>query len=161
MSSGYNWRNTLTNFATISGTLAGFSIALIGLILGWSIADVVLFPSVTFGNVAVLLFGLTTILFIAAAEFFLYAKSFDIFDLTSEYKNWLIQASPNQDWNKIWIESSNKLRLNEDYARRCYNVASLLLFVALFFAIAPYNFVIALFISVSGFILAILQFKIK
>ena len=60
MSRGYNWRNTLTDFATISGTLAGFSIAFIGLILGWSIADVRIYQEVTFGNVATLFFGLTT-----------------------------------------------------------------------------------------------------
>jgi hypothetical protein len=40
VSRGYNWRNTLTDFASVSGVLAGFCVAFIGLILGWSIADI-------------------------------------------------------------------------------------------------------------------------
>jgi hypothetical protein len=158
MSRGYNWRNTLTDFASISGTLAGFSIAFIGLILGWSIADVQIYQSVTFGNVATLFFGLATSLFIVASEFFLHAKNFDVFDLTTEYRDWLTKGLPNENWNNVWIESNKKARLNESYGRWCYNFAIFLMFISLFFAIFPYNYIIAIVVSSIGLFFEIWQF---
>jgi hypothetical protein len=158
MSRGYNWRSTLTDFASISGTLAGFNIAFIGLILGWSIADVYIYQGITFGNIAILFFGLTTVLFIAAAEFFLHAKNFDIFDLTSEYRDWLTKGLPKENWNNIWIESTKKARLNESYARWCYNIAIFLMFVGLLFAIFPYSYLIAIVVSSIGLLFEIWQF---
>nr|MDO8080821.1 hypothetical protein [Candidatus Freyarchaeota archaeon] len=72
MSTGYNWRVTLTHFASISGVLAGFCVAFIALILGGRIADIEIYYSgLTFGQIAVLLFGISTGLFISAAELFL------------------------------------------------------------------------------------------
>ena len=158
MSRGYNWRSTLTDFAAISGTLAGFSIALIGLILGWSIADVQLYQNVSFGNIATLFFGLASSLFIVASEFFLHAKSFDVFDLTTEYRDWLTMGLPNENWNNVWIESTKKARLNESYGRWCYNFAIFLMFIGLFFAIFPYNSVIAILVSAIGLFFEIWQF---
>jgi hypothetical protein len=158
MNRGYNWRSTLTNFASISGTLAGFSIAFIGLILGWTIADVQIYQSVTFGNVAILFFGLATSLFIVASEYFLHAKNFDVFELTEEYRDWLMSGFPNENWDNKWIESTEKLRINEFYGRWCYNSAIFLLFIGLFFAIFPYNYFIAAIVSSVGLILEILQF---
>lgn len=158
MSRGYNWRNTLTDFASISGTLAGFSIAFIGLILGWSIADAQIYYSVTFGNVATLFFGLATSLFIVASEFFLHAKNFDVFDLTPEYRNWLTKGFPTENWDNVWIESTKKARLNESYGRWCYNFAIFLMFIGLFFAIFPYNYVIASVVSAIGLFFEVWQF---
>lgn len=159
MSRGYNWRNTLTDFAAISGTLAGFSIAFIGLILGWSIADVEIYQSVTFGNIATLFFGLTTTLFIVASEFFLHSKSFDIFNLTTEYRDWLTKGFPNENWSEIWVDSTKKARNNECYGRWCYNFAIFLMFIGLFFAIFPYNYVIAVIVSAIGLFFEVWQFR--
>jgi hypothetical protein len=161
MSRGYNWRSTLTDFAAMSGTLAGFSVAFIGLILGWSIADVQLYQKVTFGNVAILFFGLVTSLFVVSSEFFLHAKTFDIFDLSTEYREWLMKGLPDENWNNIWIESTKKARLNEAYGRWCYNVAIFLMFIGLFFAIFPYNYVIAIVVSAIGLFFEIWQFGIQ
>jgi hypothetical protein len=158
MSRGYNWRSTLTDFAAISGTLAGFSIAFIGLVLGWSIADVQIYQSATFGNVATLFFGLNTSLFIVASEFFLHAKNFDVFDLTAEYRDWLTKGLPNENWDKIWVESTKKARINEGYGRWCYNIAIFLMFIGLFFAIFPYNYVVAIVVSTIGLFFEIWQF---
>jgi hypothetical protein len=159
MNRGYNWRSTLTEFASISGTLAGFCIAFVGVILGWSIADVQICQNITFGNVATLFFGLSTSLFIVASEFFLHAKSFDVFDLTVEYRDWLTGGLPNENWGEIWIESTKKARLNESYARWCYNFAIFLMFIGLFFAIFPYNYAIAIVVSCIGLFFEIWQFK--
>lgn len=75
MSTGYNWRSTLTHFASISGVLAGFCIAFIALVLGGRIADIEIYTGgVTFGQVAVLLFGISTGFFICAAELFFACK---------------------------------------------------------------------------------------
>jgi dolichol kinase len=161
MSRGYNWRNTLVDFASISGTLAGFCIAFIGLILGWSIADVQIYQGITFGNLATLFFGLATSLFIVAAEFFLHAKNFDVFDLTNDYRDWLKSGFPDKNWDTIWIESSKKARANESYARWCYNFAIFLLFIGLFFAIFSYNYYIAIIVSAIGLVFEIWQFAIQ
>ena len=63
---GRNWRNTLTDYASVSGVLAGFCVAFIGIVLGWSVADTNILGVVTYGNISVLLFGISVCLFIAA-----------------------------------------------------------------------------------------------
>lgn len=84
---GYNWRNTLTDFAAIAGILSGFCITFVVLILSGAVADAEIYASgVTFGRVAVLLFGISTGLFICAAELFLHAKEFDIFSIPEPYR---------------------------------------------------------------------------
>jgi len=68
---GYNWRKTLIHFASISGILAGFCVTFIAFILGGPVADIEICTSgVSFGQVAVLLFGISTGLFIYASELF-------------------------------------------------------------------------------------------
>lgn len=159
MSRGYNWRNTLSDFASVSGVLSGFCIAFIGLILGWSIADIKIYQQITFGNVAVLFFGIATSLFITASEFFLHSKNLDVFDLTEDYRNWLRSGFPNKNWDEVWKESTREMRVNEAYGRWCYNLAIFIMFIGLFFAIAPYNLVIAFVISIFGILLQLWQFR--
>jgi len=159
VSRGYNWRNTLTDFASVSGVLAGFCVAFIGLILGWSIADIKIYQQLTFGNVAVLFFGIATSLFITASEYFLHSKNFDIFDIKEEHRKWLESGFPDKNWNDIWKESTKMMRVNESYGRWCYNFAIFIMFIGLFFAIAPYNLVIAFVVSIVGIMLELWQFK--
>ncbi len=161
MSRGYNWRNTLTDLAAISATLAGFSIAFIGLILGWSIADVTLYQGITFGNLSVLMFGVCTALFTVASEFFIHAKNFDVFALTKEYRDWLQDNDRQRNWNKIWIASSEKMIYAETLGRYFYNASLYLLFIGLFFAIVPYNFLIAVTVSALGIVFESIQFQIQ
>jgi hypothetical protein len=107
---------------------------------------------------AILFFGLATSLFIVASEFFLHSKSFDVFDLPVEYREWLIRGFLDENWNNIWVESTKKARINESYARWCYNFAIFPLFLGLFFAIFPYNALIAVVVSFVGLFFEILQF---
>ena len=159
MSRGYNWRNTLKDFASVSGVLAGFCVAFIGMILGWSIADIEIYQQITFGNVAVLFFGIATGLFVSASEFFLHAKNFDVFDLTEEYRNWVQSGFSEKNWDEIWKDSTKMMRVNESYGRHCYNSAIFMLFIGLFFAIAPYNIFIAFVVSIFGILLELWQFR--
>ena len=159
MSTGYNWRNTLTHYASISGVLAGFCVAFIGIVLGWSVADTEIYEGITYGQIAVLLFGISTGLFVSSSEFFLHAKNFDIFELSEDYRDWLQTGFPNEDWDKIWIDNTKECRANEKYGRLCYNLAIFVLFIGLFFAIAPYSLGIAVIVSGFGIILELWQLR--
>jgi len=153
---GCNWRETLTNFAAISGTLAGFSVTFIALILGGRIADTIIqVPVFTFGQVAILLFGISAGLFICASEFFLHAKEFDVYKIPDRYWTLFKDNYENDDKKIAEFEDKQTIlcRRNEARGRRCYNIAIFMVFIGLFFAIAPYNLVIA--IIVAGFGMAI------
>ena len=82
---GYNWRNTLTEYAAKSGLLAGFSVVAITLILGGSLAEFSIFFGVTFSHISICFFGISTSLFITSAELFLRAKSFDHYEIPKRY----------------------------------------------------------------------------
>jgi dolichol kinase len=149
---GYNWRGTLTDFASIAGVLAGFCVTFIALILGGPVADIKICTSdVTFGQVAVLLFGISTGLFVCAAELFLLAKEHDVFGIPYSYRKLLKEdcEQKKKDWSVFEDEQTKQCRHNERLGRRCYNAAIFILFGGLFFAIAPYNLLIA--VVVSGF----------
>lgn len=156
MSTGYNWRNTLADFASISGVLAGFSVAFIALILGGPVADVGICTSgVTFGQAAVLLFGISAGLFISATELFLHAKGFDVFGIPEPYLKLLKEDCElkKKDWTEFEDEQTRHCRHNEQLGRRCYNVAIFIIFGGLFFAIAPYSLPIASLVSGFGMML--------
>ena len=156
MSTGHNWRETLTNFASISGVLAGFCVTFIALILGGPIADIQICTSgVTFGQVAVLLFGVSTGLFISAAELFLHAKEFDVFSIPEPYLKLLREdcEEKKKDWTEFEDEQTKLCRHNERLGRRCYNVAIFIIFGGLFFATAPCSLPIASLVSGFGIII--------
>jgi len=156
MSTGYNWRSTLTHFAAISGVLAGFCVTFIALILGVPVADIEICTSgVTFGQVAVLLFGISTGLFICAAELFLHAKEFDVFSIPKSYRKLLKEdcEMKKEDWAEFEDEQTEQCRHNERLGRRCYNSAIFIIFGGLLFAIAPYNLPIAILVSGLGILL--------
>jgi len=160
MSTGYNWRNTLADFASISGVLAGFSVAFIALILGGPVADIEICTSgVTFGQVAVLLFGISAGLFISATEFLLHAKGFDVFGISEPYLKLLKEDCELKkgDWIEFENEQTRHCRHNEQIGRRCYNAAIFIIFGGLFFAISPYNLPIAVLVSGFGMMLELAQ----
>jgi hypothetical protein len=156
MSTGYNWRNTLSDFASVSGILAGFCVAFIALILGGPIADSKICNSdVTFGQIAVLLFGLSTGLLVSSTELFLLAKEFDIFSVPEAYLKLLKEDCDERrkDWATFESKQTQSCRHNERLGRKCYNVAIFIIFGGLFFAIAPYSLPIAGIVSGSGILL--------
>ena len=159
MSEGYNWRNTLKDFASISGVLAGFCVTLIGIVLGWSLGNTRLFGNITYGNISILFFGLSAVLFISASEFLLHSKKYDIFDCPEEYRKWLEKGIPEKDWEKIYIDSNKRIKILYKYGRDCYNTAISMLYLGLFFVIAPYSLFIAFLVSILGLAFQLFQVK--
>lgn len=160
MISGYNWRNTLTNYAAIAGVLAGFCITFIALILGRSVADMEIDSSgFTFCHISILFFGISTGLFVSASEIFLHAKDFDVFSIPEPYRKLLREDCELNDkkWTDLEDEQTEKCRQNEKYGRILYNIAVFSLFVGLFFSIAPYNLLVAILVSVFGVTLEFCQ----
>lgn len=160
MSTGYNWRNTLTHFAAISGVLAGFCVAFIALTLGGQVADIEIWTSgATFGQISVLLFGISAGLFVCAAELFLNAKEFDVFDIPTPYRELLKDdcEQKKKDWVEFEDEQTAKCLRSESLGRKCYNSAIFIIFGGLFFAIAPYNIVIAVVVAGLGILLELWQ----
>lgn len=162
MSTGYNWRNTLTHFAAISGVLAGFCVTFIALTLGGEVADIgICTTGVTFGQISVLLFGISTGLFICAAELFLCAKEFDVYHIPKPYWELLKEdcEQKKKDWAEFEDEQTAKCRQNERLGRKCYNSAVFIIFGGLFFAIVPYNIVIAVIVAGLGISLELWQMQ--
>lgn len=153
---GYNWRNTLSDQAATSGILAGFSVSLIALTIGGSIADIFIHGfEITFGQLAVLFFGLSTGLFVAASELFLSAKTYDIYNIPEKYLDKIEQDKTiDKDWKKKHINHSRK---DFKHGRQCFNTAVFILFGGIFFTVTPYNFYIALIVSIFGIALEIWQ----
>jgi hypothetical protein len=120
MSTGYNWRNTLADFARTSGVLAGFSITFIALILRGGIADIQIgVTTMTFGQVAVLLFGVSSSLFIAASQYFLQSKEYDVFSVPQRYIE-VLKANckiEKKDWKEFEDEQTEQCTAKEKIGR--------------------------------------------
>ena len=157
---GWNWRSTLTDYATISGVLAGFSVTFIALMLTKQTADInIIVPSLTFGRITVLLFGVSAGLFIAAGEYFLQAKEFDIYGVPERYLSLFRKNSKDKkDWEKREKSQTESLRRQEKKGRRFYNVAIFSVLVGLWFAITPYNVVIASIVAGVGIAIELSQY---
>lgn len=155
----YNWREALSDFASISGTLAGFSITFIGIVLGWSLADTKIYGEITFGYVTVLLIGISMALFIAASQLFLTAKGYNIWALSARYEEDLQKRfeKEQKDWDSIKTNSLDKCVKYEKYGRICYNLSLFIMFTGLGFVIWPYNFVVAIIIIGLCYALEFLQ----
>jgi hypothetical protein len=156
--SRYNWRNTLVNYAAISGVLAGFCVTFIALILSGRVADVEIYPTtgvtLTFGNMAVLLFGVSAGLFICSSELFLLSKEYDVYSLSKPYRQFLkenVVGKTIEEWQKFEDESTKLCRRNELLGRNFYNSAIFIIFFGLLFVLIPYNYVIAAIVFFLGF----------
>lgn len=151
-----NWIASLVSFASISGALAGFCITFIALVLGGQVADLNIGTTgVTFGHISVLLFGTSSALFIAAAQRFLHAQETHLWDLPEDFKRFIRndRERKGKEWDEVLYESSVKSQKYENEGRKFYNSATLIMIGGLFFAIYPYNWGIALFVSALGYLL--------
>jgi hypothetical protein len=153
----YNWRNVLVNYAATSQVLAGFTVTLIAFILGWKVADAIVFPlfGITWGHFGVLFGGVASALFVSASEFFLRSKECDMWALSHEYVDSLKEGDKN--WDTTRKTSLRRCRDNEGYGRWCYNVAIILLFFSLGCVIAPYQSLIAILVTAVGILLQAFQ----
>lgn len=156
---GYNWRDTLSDFASISGTLAGFCITFIGIILGWSIANTIVYSGITFGHLAVLLVGISMALFIAASQLFLTAKNYNVWDLPDEYEDFLQKGfeSEQKNWGLMKEQSLDKCKKYEKFGRICYNLSLLIMFAGVGALIYPYNSILAIIVTSLCYLLEFLQ----
>lgn len=163
---GYNWRNTLGDATAVSGILAGFAIAFVGLILQ-SQKDRTLLtitnPSGDF-NLSANLIGLflssiSATLFIASFEFSLEAKTFDVWALPKEYEKLLSSGfeEMNESWPQIRDKQDALCRKYSNNSRHLYNLGIFSIFSALGFAILPYSFSIGITAAVIGWVAEIAQ----
>jgi len=157
---GFNWRNTLSDFASIAGILAGFCVAFIGIILNWSVANTSIYnTSLTWGDIAVSLVGISAALFIAASQLFLRAKDSNMWNLSEKHERYLKKEVFGAEWEKIKEENLNNCKRCEMWGRRFYNPAIIVMFLGLGFLIAPYNYAIAIIVAGSGISLELWQWK--
>jgi hypothetical protein len=158
---GWNSISNLTNYASLSGVLAGFSVTFIALILAQHASDTnFIVPLLKFGQITVLLFGVSTGFFIGAAESFLRAKAFDIYSLTEEYKLSIkidLECEDENEWVKRKESQRASLLFHASRGLWFYNAAIYTVFVGLWFAIAPYNIFIASIVSGLGIAVELLQ----
>jgi hypothetical protein len=161
--SGYNWRDVLGDYAAISGILAGFTLTFVVFILGWSIASQSFVCNISWGQIGVLLNGVSAALFIVASEFLLKSKEHNVWALPDKYEDHLANGfkGNGQDWEKIKSENLDKCLQYEGRGRSCYNLGIFLIFCALFFVIGPYNLAIASVVSGLGIGLELYQVKLE
>jgi hypothetical protein len=156
---GYNWRGTLTDYSQISGVLAGFCLALIVFVLGWKVSDTIVLYNLTYGEVSVLIIGIAAGLYIAAMEFFLSAKGFDLWALSEEYQTELKVRNElsNEEWMTARTKVDETCERYDNFGRYCFNVAMFLIFLGISVVIAPFNFTIAIVVGVFGILLEVSQ----
>jgi Flp pilus assembly protein TadB len=147
---GYNWENSLADYASRSGILGGFSISFITIIVSGQVGNQALIGGVTWGNFAVFVMGLSALLFISAMDFLLQAKDSDIWGLSEANRNYLKSKFNPDDWQKLWKNNLRECERQESRGRHAYNFAILLLFGGLFLILGPYNFVVAVILLLAG-----------
>jgi hypothetical protein len=107
----------------------------------------------------VLLFGVSTALFIAAAEYFLEAKEFDIYSIPDRYLHLFEEEDADKEkWKKRQDLQTTSLRRREKRGRVFYDIAIFAVFIGLWFAIAPYSIVIAFIVAGVGIVLEMSQY---
>ena len=149
-----NWINTLVHYASVSGVLAGFCVTFIALILGGSIADVdICTTGTTFGQLSVLLFGISAALFVGACQRFLHAQDLNVWDLPKDYRKFIEEEleKKNVKWDSYLLDNDAKSRHYEKEGRLFYNLAILFMLSGLLLAVVPYNKAVAVIIAVIGY----------
>jgi hypothetical protein len=157
----YNWIDVLIRFAQISATFAGFCITFIVLVLGGRLADIEIFPNgVTYGQISVLLFGMSAALFIFSSQRFLQAQEHNLWSLSTKYQKAIRKDHgpfSTDQWEELLRKSDGKSRQYNEEGSLAYNVAILVMIGGLFCAIASYNLVVALVVAIAGYALEVLQ----
>ena len=157
---GYNWRSSLGDYAATSGVLAGFCFALIVFVLGWNVANSLMFCSITYAQVSVLVIGIASAFYIAAGELFLTAKDFYVWELPEARVNAIKKAnnfSPDQWETTRSIIDAECLRCYQR-ARTFYNFGMLFIFVGIAVVIAPLSSSIALIVGGLGIVVEVWQY---
>jgi hypothetical protein len=160
---GYNWRNALSDATAVSGILAGFAIAFIGLILQ-SQKDLLL-GSLTYGNwilivytnhLGLLIAGSAAALFITSLEMSLMAKTFDIWEIPKEYSDFLRKGFKKK-WSDVCHEQDALCKKYDNLSRHAYNAAVFSIFAAMGLTVAPYNSSVGLVITLMGWVAEFIQ----
>jgi hypothetical protein len=163
---GYNWRNTLGNATSVSGILAGFAIAFLGLILQ-SQKDLTLLTitnvsggfSLSANLIGLFLSAISATLFIASFELSLEAKTFDVWALPKEYEKFLRSEfkKGNESWPRTRNQQDVLCRKYADLSRHLYNIGVFAIFSALGFAILPHSLSIGVAAAAIGWVAEIAQ----
>ena len=109
---------------------------------------------------AILFFGISTGMFISASEFFIHSKQFDIYSIPAPYRE-IIKEDCNKNninWRAFEETQINQCRDYETCGKILYNLAIIVIFIGLYFAISPHNILIAIIITCFGFFFQIFQF---
>jgi len=162
MTRGYNWRNTLSDFSAVSRIMSGFCITFIIVILSGSLKEIktdFCELTITSGNLVILFFGISAGMFVSASEFFIHSKQFDIYSIPAPYREIIMEDcnKNNINWRGFEEKQINQCRVYETYGRILYNFAIIIVFLGLFFAIFPYNIIIAIIITGFGIFFQIVQ----
>jgi hypothetical protein len=166
---GYNWRDALKDATSVSGILAGFAIAFVGLTLQ-SQKDLALSTVVTASGsftitaktVGLLLSGISATLFIASLELSLEARTFDVWALPKEYEEFLRAGFKKigKSWNEVHAEQNALCRKYADLSRHIYNLGVFSIFLALGFTILPHSFLVGVVVAEIGWFAEIIQMVI-
>jgi len=163
---GYNWRDTLGDATSVSGILAGFSIAFVGLILQsqkdltlLTITDVSGGFALSANLIGLFSSGISATLFIASLELSLEAKTYDVWALPKEYEESL--RSGFKEIEKSWLDTRGEqdalCRKYTNLSRHLYNLGVFAMFSALGFAILPHSLSIGIAAAAIGWMAEIAQ----
>lgn len=146
---GFNW-SVLSDYASTSGALAGFSITLIGVVLGWSVAATNFLFGLTYGKLSVLFFGLAFIYFFTTTGLILKGKECDLFSCPDSYIKYL--GYDDLKMQALYNKATFKFRRLNAQAHAFYNLGIGMLYLGLLFLILPYNAYIAILFFVIGIV---------
>jgi hypothetical protein len=131
------------------------------LILGGRLADIAFLQNiVTYGQTEVLLFGISSALFIFSSQRFLTLQEHDLWSLSDYYRDFIKEQEglfTTREWNDLLKRSDEGSRTYEKEGRCAYNTAILIVIIGLFFAIASYQFFVAIVVTLVSIILEIYQ----
>ena len=138
----YNWRETLPQYASISGVLAGFSITFIIFLLREDQSSQQIAYGVSWGILSALFMGISAVFFIQASQFFLTAKDHDIYGMPQEKLDSLGEPKRKE-------EISKSLR-NQALGGNLFNYGRITLFLGVAFALWPFSQVVAFVVGAGG-----------
>jgi len=151
--SGHNWRSTIQDSTSVSGVLAGFAIAFVGLILQ-SHKDLNAL-GISANSVGLLLSGLSAALFIGSLELSLVAKRYDVWSLPKDYEAFLQRTQ--KDWSETRMREDMLCMKYADLGRRLYNIAVFAIFLAIGLTILPYSLLVGVSTTAIGWIVEFAQ----
>jgi hypothetical protein len=163
---GYNWRNALSDATAVSGILAGFAIAFIGLILqsqkdfllgsliydNWSL-------TIYANSLGLLLAAFAAALFITSVELSLMAKTFDIWNIPKEYSAFLRKGFKKK-WSEVCHDQDAHCKKYDNLSRHAYNCAIFSIFAAMGLTVTPYNLTAGILTTMMGWVAELIQMSL-